>query len=485
MTGERTAFWHRFTGLSARLLLLTTFFVMLSEVFIYAPSIGRFRLVYMEERIAAAHLASLALEMPTDNMVSAGLRHELLDHAGSYGIVLRRPASKALILSRDMPPRIDATFDIGDRRFFALIMEAFITLAGDGDRILRITGISPKNPRVIVETVISEVPLRDAMLAYSARIMALSVAISLMTAVLVYLSLQWLFVRPMRAITASMVAFQQDPEDGRRVMVPGRRSDEIGIARRELAGMQEGLRAALQQKARLAALGTAVTKINHDLRNILATARLVSDHVESSEDPNVRRIAPTLLGAIDRAITLCSQTLGFAQEGTPAPRLSRFPLALLMAEVAAEASGLQARTVAFDNRIEAGFEIFADREQMFRVLSNLVRNAFEAGAGKVTVGAAEAGSAAIIEIADDGPGLPPKVRENLFQPFAGSGRVGGTGLGLAIARDLLRGHGGSIELVSTGADGTVFRLILPMDQENVVDTRMQAERPPGWEGDAP
>ena len=167
MAGSKSTTARRFTGLSARLLLLTVFFVMVSEVLIYAPSIGRFRLVYLQEHIAAAHLASLALEVPTDNMVSAGLRRELLDHAGSFGIVLRRSESKALMLSNDMPPRIDATFDIREQRFFPLIGAAFAALARDGDWFLRIIDTSPRNPKVVIETIINEAPMRRAMLDYS------------------------------------------------------------------------------------------------------------------------------------------------------------------------------------------------------------------------------------------------------------------------------------------------------------------------------
>jgi len=456
---------QRWTGLSARLLLLTIFFVMVSEVLIYAPSIARFRLAYLEERIAAAHLASLALVVPTDNMVSAGLRAELLSHARSFGIVLRRPASKALVLSKDMPPSIDAVYDIRDQRFFPLIGEAFATLARDGDRYLRVIGVSPKNPNILVETVINEAPMRAEMYDYSGRILALSILISLITASLVYLSLQWLFVRPMRAITASMIAFRDDPEDGRRVIKPGSRTDEIGQAQHELADMQIGLRAALQQQARLAALGTAVAKISHDLRNILATARLVSDRVGASNDPEVKRNTPALLGAIDRAVTLCSQTLHFVQEQTPLPRLSTFPLRGLVQEIAGEAAGLQSRPVRCSNNVDGAFEVTADREQLFRILSNIVRNAYEAGADVVTVGVEVEDGKVIIGISDDGPGLPEKVRETLFQPFARSGHSGGTGLGLSIARDLARGHGGDIELGETGPKGTVFRLFLPLEQE--------------------
>ena len=273
------------TGMSARLLLLTVFFVMLSEVFIYAPSIGRYRITYLEERIASAHLASLALEAPSSSPVSSELLEELLKSTKSYGIVLRRPSSKVLMLSRNMPPKVHASYDMRDKEFFALISEAISVMWNTDRRMIRIVGPSPTNPDVLVETVINEWVLREMMLDYSARILLLSIVISLMTATLVYLSLQWLFVRPMLSITNSMVNFRRDPDDARRLIQPSRRRDEIGRAERELAQMQSRLRDALKQRIRLAALGTAVTKINHDLCNILATAQLVSDHVSDSADP--------------------------------------------------------------------------------------------------------------------------------------------------------------------------------------------------------
>ena len=453
------------TGLSARLLLLTVFFVMLSEVFIYAPSIARYRVSYMEERIAAAHLASLALEAPADNRVGKDLLEELLKSAKSYGIVLRRPQSKALMLSRDMPPEVHATFDTRDMSFFGLIGEALSALWRDEHRMIRVVGPSPRHDAVVVETVISEWAMREDMLAYSSRILALSILISLMTATAVYFSLQWLFVRPVQNLTESMVHFRRDPEDARRLIRPTRRSDEIGRAQRELAQMQRRLRDALKQRTRLAALGTAVTKINHDLRNILATAQLVSDHVSDSDDPKVRRIAPTLLGAIDRAVALCSRTLTFAHEGSPAPELTHFDLAALISDIATELASREGQGGIVENAVPRGFDIFADRDQLYRAIANLVLNAFQAGATKVTVAAEADADTVSIEIADNGPGLPPRVREHLFEPFQGSARVGGTGLGLAIARDLMRGHGGDAALVRSGADGTVFVLRLPVEEK--------------------
>jgi signal transduction histidine kinase len=113
------------------------------------------------------------------------------------------------------------------------------------------------------------------------------------------------------------------------------------------------------------------------------------------------------------------------------------------------------------NRLPAGLEVEADRDQLYRVFSNLLRNAVEAGATRVEV-AAETGTGRLaLSLVDDGPGLPPRARDNIFQPFAGTVKQGGTGLGLAIARDLVRAHGGDITLLGTDANGTAFRIDLP------------------------
>ncbi len=450
-------------SLSARLLVLTVSFVMLAEVLIYTPSAGRFRLSYFEERLAAGHLAILALLATPDYMVSDELEAELLSHAGAYVVALKRPDGVKLMLGKGPVPAIDASFDLAQEGFFPLIGEAFVTLAQTENRVIRVVGPSPKNPQAVVEVVIDEAPMRAALVHYSSRILALSIVISMFTAALVYLSLQWLMVRPMRRMTQSMMAFREAPEDASRMIVASDRRDEIGVAQRELAGMQAGLRDALHHQTHLAALGAAVTKISHDLRNILATARLVSDRLGASGDPEVKRITPVLLAAIDRAVDLCSRTLNFTREGPPKLDLSNFALGPLVDEVgAALPSPLNGDALW---RMAGGedIRIDADRAQLFRVLQNLGQNAFEAGATRVEVAAEpdlETGRVAI-EISDNGPGLAPRAREKLFQPFAGTGRAGGTGLGLAIARDLMRAHGGDIRLVRSTAEGTVFRLDLP------------------------
>lgn len=453
-------------GLSARLFVLTVLFLLLAEVLIWTPSIARFRKVYLEQRVSDAHLASLALEATPDNMVSKELEMELLAHAGAHGIVLRKPGRKILMLSKKMPPSVDLTIDLGRGGFMIWIRDAFQALAQNENRIMRLIGVAPTDAGVGVEVILDETPMRQAMYAYSGRILQLSIVISLITAGLLYVSLQWLLVRPMRRITHSMTEFRENPEDETRTIRPSGRDDEIGVAERELAVMQKDVRAALRQKTRLATLGAAVAKINHDLRNSLATAMLVSDKLADIDDPEVKKVAPRLYEAMDRAVDLCSQTLKYVSDDVPPMKPSHFHVHELVAEVGSALSSREApdeEGTALEWRNEVAFEldVEADRGQLFRVLNNLGRNARHAGAGNVHVSARLEGGRILIDVADDGPGLSDKARDRLFQPFSGSARDGGTGLGLVIARDIMRAHGGDIELVKTGPGGTTFRMLLP------------------------
>jgi len=447
-------------SLSARLLVLTIFFVMVSEVLIFVPSVARFRMTYFENRLAAGHIATVALEASTTGELEPGLTDKLLAQAGALGVAVYRPDGRVLRLDRASPPRPDLTINLAHPDVVLAIRGSFRTLLGNGDRVLRVLGPSTTDRAETVEVLLEEAPLRSEMWDFGMRILELSVVISLVTAALVYLSLQWLLVRPMRRITASMMNFREDPEDVSRMIDASGRKDEIGVAERELGVLQKTVRQALGQHARLAALGTAVTKINHDLRNILATARLVTDGLTASAAPEVRRVAPRLVDAIDRAVALCTQTLDFSREGAPPLAPSRFSIAVLIDEIG-PGLGLSGDDLTIDSAIPPDLTVDADRDQLYRVLLNLARNAVEAGAHRLCFTAAREGEVTSIEIVDDGPGLPPKARDNLFRPFFGSARPGGSGLGLAIARELMRAHGGELALVSSTGTGTVFRLTLP------------------------
>ncbi|MGE0154012.1 MAG: sensor histidine kinase [Reyranellaceae bacterium] len=451
-------------GLSLKLLLLSVAFVMLASALIFVPSIGNFRTAWLTQRLANAHLATLTLDVTPDAMVSEELAMMLLDLAEVRGIALKKGGGPRRVLALAMPPKVDLVADLESEMAPRMIGGAFESLFSTGNRVIRVMGRSPADAEVHIEVLVDEAPLRAAMVSYGRQVLLYSFLISLITAALLYLTLRWLMVRPLQRLSGDIMAFRRDPETPRPAHANGR-GDEIGVVERELADMQAALQAALQQKDKLATLGTAVTKINHDLRNILATAQLLSDYLESSDDPKVRKVAPTMMRAIDRAVALCTDTLNFTAEA-PRPDAGTVELPPLIAEVETALSpagnGEGRPAVDWQVGLAPGFCVRADRELLFRVVLNIARNAVQAGATRIAIAARRAPPAATaIEIADNGPGLPPRARENLFRPFAGNARPGGTGLGLAIARDLMRAQGGELALVDTGGAGTVFRLTLP------------------------
>ena len=454
------------SGLSARLLVLTVFFVLLGEIFIYVPSIARHRLVYLEERIDAARIAALAVEASPDGMVTEELRAALLERAGVRAVSLKRAGTRRLVLGDDMPITVDASFDLREETAMGLIGEAADALRNGGERTIRVMGVAPGDPDdTVVDIVLPEAPMFASMLDYSGRILVLSIILAFVVAGLVYISLHWLMVLPLGRMTDSLVSFRRAPEDASAtVRVSGRR-DEIGLAQRELQVMQRRVRAALRQRERLAAVGAGVAKINHDLRNMLATAAVLTDRLATARDPEVQRLAHPLVAAIDRAIALCTHTLSFATGRLPSPRQTSFALAPLVDEVRA-ALHVDDDSVIWRNDVPQDLEVAADRDQLYRVIINLAQNAAQAlacraGGGTVRVSAWRDVGDTVVEIADTGPGIPASVRDHLFEAFSDGGRSDGTGLGLAIARDLMRNLGGDIHLERSDASGTVFRLRVP------------------------
>ncbi|MGH6945460.1 MAG: sensor histidine kinase, partial [Geminicoccaceae bacterium] len=318
---------------------------------------------------------------------------------------------------------------------------------------------------VLIDISLREQAMWNGMVDYSWRILGLSIVLSVLTALLVYASLQLMIVRPLRRITESIVEFRGRPEDAGATLPGSERRDEIGLVQDELGRMQRALRAALAQKTRLAALGAAVTKINHDLRNILANAMLLSDRLEHSQDPKVRDVAPRLVETMERAARLCSETLSFSRAQLVEPKKARFALAPLVEEVGLAVLGPDQQRIRWRSEVRAEVLVYADRDQLFRVHLNLARNAAQALAadgGLISISGWQDGERTVIEMADTGKGILSSAKAHLFEAFSGSTRPDGTGLGLPIAREIMHAHGGEIELAHSGEDGTIFRLALPM-----------------------
>ncbi|MEX0286791.1 MAG: sensor histidine kinase [Paracoccaceae bacterium] len=454
-------------SLSGRFLILTTVFVMLAEVLIFVPSIARFREDYLLTRLERAQIASLALL--ADDMLSEDLEAELLQNAGVYNVVLRRDEVRQLMLASPIPAPITDTFDLRDPGAVTLIRDAIGRLFEPENAVIRVIGAPVREAGLLIEITMESGPLRAAMIDYGLRILVLSAVISVFTAVLLFIAVRLLMVRPINGVVDYMQRYAAAPEDARGIIQPNASVRELREAEEALQKLQTELTQALKQRERLAQLGGAVAKVSHDLRNILTSAQLFTDRIEASEDPLVRRMAPKLVGSITRAVSLCESTLAFGRAEEPAPTLTVFPFCQIVDDVfASECLAEGADAITFDSQVPSPLLLRADPEQMFRVITNLVRNARQAltaagNGGRITLRAKEAEDHWCIEVSDDGPGLPARARDNLFTPFQGSVRKGGSGLGLAIAAELVRGHGGTLTLQRSDETGTVFEIRLPKD----------------------
>jgi signal transduction histidine kinase len=437
-------------------------------VLIYVPSIANFRLNWLNDRLSAAYTAALVFETAPNGVVPDTVARQILDSIGARAVALKMGHERRLLAASDMPPAINQDIDMRNMSWHRAIIEAFETLFGAETDVMRVVGPAPMGGE-FVEIVINQAPLRKAMVNFSIRILILSLIISAISASLVYLALHLLLVRPMRRMTANMVAFRADPENPARIIAASERSDEIGTAERELAAMQGDLAALLAQKNHLAALGLAVSKINHDLRNLLTSAQLFSERLAKVADPHVQRFAPQLMRALERAIAFCQSTLSYGRVQEPPPDRRMLALEPLV-ETVRETLGLDATTpVRWISAVERGLMVDADPDQLFRILLNLARNAAQAldgrdakdpGRDQIRITGRREGAVAVIEVSDTGPGLPERARAHLFEAFQGSTRPGSAGLGLAIAAELVRAHGGEIRLVE-GTIGATFRLTIP------------------------
>lgn len=469
-------------SLSNKLLLLTIAFVMIAEVLIYIPSIANYRNVWLQEKLDTAALVAMAASATPDTPLPADLERRMLESIGVEAIALKSEGWRWFIAVDGMPKDVAAHHDLRWLKPLDSIRAAFATLFSTGNRLVMVSGKPPAgNDRF--EIVLRESALRDALLAYSRNILLLSLAISMITAILVYAALRFLFVRPMQRLSASILAFSTAPEDTSAIIVPSGRSDEIGAAEARLAEMERALRDTLAHRRHLADLGLAVSKINHDLRNILASAQLFSDRMGAADDPLVKRFAPKVIAAIDRAIGYTRSVLAYGQATEAPPRRQLLSLARLVDDVADVLALPGHEKVSWENRVRPGVEVDADPEQLFRVLMNLCRNALEAVAEgddaavirRIWVEGERHGSVTTLRVCDTGPGVPEKARASLFQAFQGSVRPGGTGLGLAIAAEIVRAHGGEVRLVERTGAGAIFEVTVP-DRPVSLDARRSARQ---------
>ena len=459
--------FHAPDALAWRLLLLTFAFTAAVEVMIVAPSAANFHERWLLDRLQSAELASVGVEALPYSAVEDETAEQLLAIGGVQAVVVGDQGVRRLLLQAPNLPRTPELIDLRRDRPLARLLDPWRTLFGHPDRSIRVQARPRYRSGDFIEILAPAEPLKGELRTFLLNSLLVSVLLSLVAGGLLYGGLAFLVLQPLRRVTRSIERFALDPDaEGD---PPSDRQDEIGRVERELARMQDEVRQSLRSRARLVALGEAVAKINHDLRNMLTSAQMASERLADSPDPQVAKALPRLERALGRATALSRNVLEYGRSEEPAPQRARLALGPAV-DAAAEDAGLTEDGVKLSRSIPARFTVHADPDQLHRVLVNLMRNARQAiegdaarvgRPGVVRVSAAHEGGAAVVRIADNGPGIPPRLSDQLFEPFVSGRTSDGTGLGLTISRELAVSHGGDLRLVETGPEGTTFELRLP------------------------
>ncbi len=462
---------HAPDGLSSRLLLLTVLFTLAVQALILGPNAASFHERWLMDRLQAAELASVGVEALPYSAVDDRTAEQLLRIGGVSAVAISDQGVMRQLLQAPNLARTPDFIDLRRRSLGARLLDPVRTLFGHPERSIRARAAPRYRSGDFIDVVAPAEPLKVELRAFLLNSLLVSIVISMVAGGLLYTGLAFLVLQPLRRVTRSIEGFAADPLTV--APTPSDRQDEIGRVERELAVMQDEVRQALRSRSRLVALGEAVAKINHDLRNMLTSAQIASERLADSADPQVAKALPRLERALGRAAALTRNVLDYGKSEEPAPVLDRVVLAPAVAS-AAEDAGLEGQGVRLVKALPPRFAIQADADQLHRILVNLMRNARQAiegdaaratlrkGAlGSVMVEAATEDGWSVIRVVDDGPGIPPRLSERLFEPFVSGGSADGTGLGLTISRELAANHGGELKLIETGPTGTTFELRLP------------------------
>ena len=459
-------FWR---GLSGKLLVLTIVFVMIAEILLFIPSAALYRTDWIESRVKSAQQLTLAIEGIENYQSSKTLNTKFMNDTQVSAVIQKRGGMTEAVLG--MPPA-DGSYKTVDMRVekrlpdFGAMFRAYF---GSGEGYLRVLA-EPAVPKAeSLELIIPNAEIKQALVQFCHRVIGLSALIAIFTGLLIYLALAGLIVRPLQRLANDLSAFREDPERLAGSITASKRGDEIGQLEREFVNMKTGIRGALQQKDRLATLGLAVAKINHDLRNVLTSAQLISDRLAGDPQERIRTMGARLVRAVDRGVQLCTATLSYSKSDVDEPKPEVINLAALLDEAGLDAG---AGDIDWVNTVERDLTITADPDHSYRIFNNLLRNAVailkehgepnESGRvkGQIKVEASGDDDYVHVNVIDSGPGMSESARASLFKPFTGTAK-GGTGLGLTISRELSRAHGGDLTLERTGPEGTVFTVSLP------------------------
>ena len=464
---------RRGLGLAGRVLVVTLGFVLLAMGLFYVTRLAAFRETWLHNKLAAAQTTFEAFDAGGPTELPADLSHRILASVGVKSIAVSTPSGWRVLAAPGASLIPAETVNLDRETFVDSVGAAFRTLFSQPGTVIHVSnGWSPDEAGIAVT--LDETPLEEALWRVSRTFLNIALMIAAVVTCVLWAALWHMVLRPVRRLTTNIIAFGERPQDVSRVIAPSGRRDEIGRAETALAAMQGSLAHELAQRKRLAELGMAVARINHDLRNILTAAQLISDRLARIPDPLAQRLAPRLVATLDRAIQFCQATLTYGAGREQAPERRPFDLSELVRQVVESAHAEHADTIDYHVDIPPRFEVYADPDHILRVLENLSRNAAQALIAKgaedgrpkaIRFAAIRTDGVALIEISDTGPGFPADLGDRIFEPFHKSTSDAGAGLGLSIAADLVARNGGAIALAPAKADdffcGARFLIKLP------------------------
>ncbi len=464
--------WRGF-GLAGRVLAVTVSFVLLAMGLFYVTRLSSYRETWLHNKIASAQTALQAFDAAGPVSLPQDLSRRILNSVGLSSIAIETPAGRRELVLPGATPATAEVVSADDSTFFDGIAATFRALFTPRGTMVKVGSSSPPDEAKI-EVTLDETPLIEALWRVSHNFLNISLTIAAVVTCVLWAALWSMVLRPVRRLTSNIIAFGENPQDESRVIAPSGWRNEIGRAELALAVMQRSLAHELGQRKRLAELGMAVARINHDLRNMLSAAQLISDRLATIPDPLAQRLAPRLVATLDRAIQFCQATLTYGAARELPPFRRRFDLRELVRQVVEAAQAEGGEAIDYDVDIPPRFDLYADPDHIQRVLENLSRNAAQALMAKgaedgrpkaIRFAVIRTDGLALIEISDTGPGFPADQADRIFEPFHTSTSQAGAGLGLAIAADLVTRNGGAITLAPTKADdfycGARFLIKLP------------------------
>ena len=460
-------------GLAARVLAVTIGFVFLAMGLFYVSRLTAHREMWLHSKISGVETTVEAFGLAGPTPPPQDLAQKILHSVDVKWLAVATPSGRREFVIAGGPPVGAELITADDSSFFESLAATFRTLFAEPHRVVKLSAPAQANQPAI-EFAFDETPLIQSLWRVSGNFLAIALMIAAVVSCVLWAALWRMVLEPVRRLTSNIIAFGESPQDASRVIEPSGRGNEIGRAEAALAIMQRSLAHELAQRKRLAELGMAVARINHDLRNILSAAQLISDRLATIPDPLAQRLAPRLVATLDRAIQFCQSTLTYGASRELPPSRRAFDLSKLVREVVETGKAEHDAAIDYNIDIPPRFCVYADPDHVLRVLDNLSRNAAQALMAKgategrpkaIRFAAIRTDGLALIEISDTGPGFPLDQNERIFEPFHKSTSEVGAGLGLAIAADLVTRNGGAITLAPTKADdfycGARFLIKLP------------------------